>query len=241
MHSTPSPESHQFSEAVVANLTAPSTLDGLSIIIPVYNSQSTLRELTEQLETVLPSLANNYEIIFVNDGSRDASWDIVEELAACHAFVCGVNLMRNYGQHNALLCGIRLARYSVIITMDDDLQHPPEQLPKLLAKLNEGFDVVYGTPQKEQHGLLRDLASRMTKTVLQNAMGADIAQNVSALRVFRTNVRDAFIDYRSTFISIDVLLTWGTTRFGAIPIRHEIRRHGTSNYVMEHPTIRSKN
>jgi glycosyltransferase involved in cell wall biosynthesis len=139
--------------------------------------------------------------------------------------------MRNYGQHNALLCGIRAAQHDVIITIDDDLQNPPEEIPRLLAKLSEGYDVVYGTPQKEQHGLWRDLASQVTKLALQSAMGAETARHVSAFRAFRTQMRDAFAKYQSPFLSIDVLLTWGTTRFAAVPVRHEQRQIGKSNYT----------
>jgi undecaprenyl-phosphate 4-deoxy-4-formamido-L-arabinose transferase len=139
--------------------------------------------------------------------------------------------MRNYGQHNALLCGIRVAQYDIVITMDDDLQNPPTEVSKLLAKLEEGYDVVYGTPQAEQHGLWRDLASQITKIALQSAMGVDVARNVSAFRAFRTQLRAAFQDYQGPFVSIDVLLTWGTTRFAAIPVRHNQRRAGVSNYT----------
>lgn len=139
--------------------------------------------------------------------------------------------MRNYGQHNALLAGIREAQYSVIVTMDDDLQNPPEEIPLLLAKLHEGYDVVYGTPAREQHGPWRDLASRVTKLVLQSAMGAETARKVSAFRVFRTQVREAFANYQGPFVSIDVLLTWGTTRFAAVSVRHDPRRIGKSNYT----------
>ena len=123
------------------------------------------------------------------------------------------------------------AKYEVMITMDDDLQHPPEEIPKLLDKLAEGYDVVYGTPQKEQHGLWRDLASQVGKLALQSAMGAETARKVSAFRVFRTQVREAFVNYQGPFVSIDVLLTWGTTRFAAIPVRHDLRRIGGSNYT----------
>jgi glycosyltransferase involved in cell wall biosynthesis len=115
--------------------------------------------------------------------------------------------------------------------LDDDLQNPPEEIPRLLAKLNEGNDVVYGTPQQEQHGLWRDLASRITKIALQKSMGVDTARNVSAFRVFRTQVREAFFDYRSSFVSIDVLLTWGTTRFAAVKVQHAERTVGQSNYT----------
>jgi undecaprenyl-phosphate 4-deoxy-4-formamido-L-arabinose transferase len=143
-----------------------------------------------------------------------------------------VNLMRNYGQHNALLCGIRAARGEVIVTMDDDLQHPPEEIPRLLSKLNEGFDVVYGTPEREQHGLLRDMASRITKIALQGAMGAKTARSVSAFRAFRTRTRAAFTTYQSPFVSIDVLLTWATTRFTAVAVPHHPRRAGQSQYTL---------
>jgi undecaprenyl-phosphate 4-deoxy-4-formamido-L-arabinose transferase len=140
-------------------------------------------------------------------------------------------MSRNYGQHNALLCGIREARGETIVTLDDDLQHPPEEIPKLLAKLDEGFDVVYGPPEREQHGLLRDLASQITKLALEGAMGAANARQVSALRAFRTRLRDAFAEYRSPTVNIDVLLTWATTRFSAVRVRHDARQYGQSGYT----------
>jgi glycosyltransferase involved in cell wall biosynthesis len=131
-----------------------------------------------------------------------------------------------------LLCGIRAAKYEIVVTIDDDLQNPPDQIPLLLAKLTQGFDVVYGVPAHEQHGLFRDLASQITKVVLKNAMGAEIATNISAFRVFRTQLREASQHYRGPFVSIDVLLTWGTTRFGALKVRHESRRQGVSGYTL---------
>ena len=139
--------------------------------------------------------------------------------------------MRNYGQHNALLCGIRAARYDVIVTMDDDLQHPPEEIPKLLAKLAEGYDVVYGAPRELPHGLLRNLASTMTKMALQGAVGAETARRISAFRAFRTELREAFRTFSGPYVSIDVLLTWGTTRFTHVFVRHEPRMIGESNYT----------
>ena len=207
------------------------TQPSISVVVPVYRSEATLPMLIERLQPVLATLACDYELVLVNDGSPDRSWEIIEELAAKHQWVHGINLMRRYGQHNALLCGIRAARHELIVTMDDDLQHPPEELPKLLVELNRGFDVVYGAPQKEQHGLWRDLASVFTKLALQSSMGAKTARRVSAFRVFHTYVRGAFADYHSPFVSIDVLLTWGTTRFSAIKVRHDPRPAGVSNYT----------
>ena len=207
-------------------------LHRISVIVPVYNSAAVLPMLVKELEAVLQKCANTFELILVNDASPDQSWRVITELAQERAWIHGINLMRNVGQHNALLCGIRAAKYDIVVTIDDDLQNPPEEIPRLLAKLEEGFDVVYGVPEYQQHGLLRDLASKITKLVLQNAMGAEIAQNISAFRAFHTQVRGAFDQYRGPFVSIDVLLTWGTTRFGAVQVRHEPRREGVSGYTL---------
>lgn len=204
----------------------------VTVVVPVYNSAATLPILVDRLIGVLTATTTDFELIFVNDGSQDTSWDVIGGLAARHAGLIGINLMRNFGQHNALLCGIRAARYPVIVTLDDDLQHPPEELPKLFSKLAEGYDVVYGTPQSEQHGLWRGVASRLIRLALQSAMGVDVARNVSSFRVFRAEVRRAFADYQSSFVAIDVLLTWGTTRFAAVPVRHEPRFHGASGYTL---------
>jgi glycosyltransferase involved in cell wall biosynthesis len=206
------------------------TLAGVSAVVPVYNSALTLQPLLCRLQVVLASLDLPYEVILVNDGSIDTSWTRIEALVEEFPGLRGINLMRNYGQHNALLCGIREARFDVIVTLDDDLQNPPEEIPRLLEALDQGFDVVYGSPRREQHGLWRNLASRVTKLALQTSMGADTARNISAFRAFRTPLREAFAGYRSPSVSIDVLLTWGTTRFAAVPVRRDPRREGVSNY-----------
>jgi undecaprenyl-phosphate 4-deoxy-4-formamido-L-arabinose transferase len=203
----------------------------LTVAVPVCNSERLLPDLVERLGPVLAAAADEYELILVNDGSRDRSWDTICELAAKNDWVRGINLMRNYGQHNALLCGIRAARHEIIITMDDDLQHPPEEIPKLIDRLDADCDVVYGAPSRERHGIWRDVASKLTKLALQSAMGVETARKASAFRIFRTEVREAFANYDSPYVCIDVLLTWGTTRFAAVPVRHDSRPLGASNYT----------
>ena len=216
--------------------------NSISIVIPVYNSEQCLPVLVERINSVLSAFCQQFEVILVNDGSKDQSWRVISDLVASYEWVAGINLMRNYGQHNALLCGIQTAQYEVIVTIDDDLQHPPQEIPKLLHKLSEGYDVVYGTPQKEQHGLWRYFAARITRIVLKNAMGVvDNASNVSAFRAFRAQVCNAFADYRSPFVSIDVLLAWGTTKFCAIAVRHEQRYQGISNYTLRTLLIHASN
>ena len=204
----------------------------VSVVVPVYNSEQSLPLLVERLAQVLRPGGELGELILVNDESADRSWAVVQELAARYPWIRGYNLMRNYGQHNALLCGIRLAAYPVIVTLDDDLQNPPEEIPRLLAKLGEGYDVVYGAPQAQAHGMFRNLASWITKLALQAAMGAESARNVSAFRVFRTQLRDAFARYSGPHVSIDVLLTWGTRKFGVVTVRNDLRTIGVSNYTL---------
>ncbi len=202
----------------------------ISVVTPVYNGEASVGELCRRLANVLPRISAQHEVILVNDGSRDRSWETISELCSRSPVVRGLNLMRNYGQHNALLCGIRAAKYEFTVTLDDDLQHPPEEIPRLLARLEEGFDVVYGAPKAEQNGLMRALASRITRLALSAAVGSDVAKNVSAFRVFPTQLREAFAAYQSPFVSIDVLLTWATTRFGATTVAFQPRHSGSSNY-----------
>ncbi len=213
----------------------------ISVVIPVYNSAPILPELVDRLEAVLETLCDNYELVLVNDGSSDDSWKVICKLAENYKWIRGINLMRNYGQHNALLCGIRAARFEITVTMDDDLQNPPEEIPKLLDKLNEGYDVVYGTPEREQHGFLRDIASQVTKISLKTAMGIDTAKMVSAFRAFRANAKDAFALFQGPFVSIDVLLTWGTSSFSSVIVRHDSRQTLVSNYTFRKLIIHAFN
>ena len=214
---------------------------GTSVIIPAYNSALALPELMRRLSSVLLSLGTPYEIIVVNDGSRDDTWEVLQGLASQYPSLRAIDLMRNYGQHNALLCGIRSARFATAVTLDDDLQHPPEEIPKLLAKLSEGADVVYGAPESEQHGLWRNLASEVTKLAFKATMGVQAARDVSAFRAFRTQIRDAFSMFHNPFVSIDVLLSWGTNRFAVVRVRHDPRRLGVSNYTFRKLIVHALN
>lgn len=210
----------------------PLSAQGLSVVVPVFRSRDGLKLLHERLTRALDSLGRPFEILLVEDGGHDGSWEEITRLAALDDRIVGLRMGRNFGQHNALLAGIRAARQPLIVTLDDDLQNPPEEIHKLLARLDEGFDVVYGKPAREQHGFLRDMASRVTKLVLQQAMGASTARHVSAFRAFRTRLRDAFATYRSPFLSIDVLLTWGSSRFSFIEVQHDERKLGESGYSL---------
>jgi undecaprenyl-phosphate 4-deoxy-4-formamido-L-arabinose transferase len=206
-------------------------MPSLSIVIPVYKSQGSVHLVVEKLNAILPTLTPQYEIVLVDDGSPDNSWAVLQSLSQQYPHVHSIRLMRNFGQHNALLCGIRAAQHEVCITMDDDLQHPPEKISELLQALQTA-DVVYGYPDEEQYNsLMRKLATQVTKYVLQGAMGRDNAQHIAPFRAFRTQIRVAFAEFRGHYVNIDVLLTWGTTRFNRIPVHYNRRTIGTSNYT----------
>jgi undecaprenyl-phosphate 4-deoxy-4-formamido-L-arabinose transferase len=203
----------------------------LSAVVPVYNSEAALPELIRRLEPVLRGIAVDFELVCVNDCSRDNSWRVLTELASHHSWIRNIDLTRNAGQHNALLCGIRSAQHDLIVTLDDDLQNPPEEIPTLVAALTDGIDLVYGAPRHEVHGVWRNVASQVTKIVLQGVLGADTARMVGPFRIFRTSIRRAFEGYRGVFVNIDVLLTWGTTRVAGVRVQHDVRKIGQSNYT----------
>jgi undecaprenyl-phosphate 4-deoxy-4-formamido-L-arabinose transferase len=200
-------------------------------VIPVYNGARTLVPLLDRLQTTLARVERPFEVIAVNDGSRDDSWDVLERESSRRPWLTGIDLSRNAGQHNALLCGIRAARHDVTVTIDDDLQHPPEEIPALLARLSDGHDVVYGSPERERHGFWRDAASRTIKRALSGIFGLSAVRDVSGFRAFRTELRDAFAQAGGPSVNLDVLLTWGTTKFGTVKVRHEARETGVSNYT----------
>ena len=212
----------------------------ISAVIPVYNSERSLPELVPRLHAVLSAITPDYEVILVNDNSRDGSWGVIEDLAV-DPHVKGINLSRNYGQHSALLCGTRAAVFDVVVTLDDDLQHPPEEIPRLLAALDGGLDVVYGVPSRMQHGFLRNFASRVTKFTLRSSMGVATAPDVSAFRAFRRWLAGGFADFRGAYVSLDVLLTWSSTRFGSVTVEHQERQYGESNYTFPKLVVHALN
>lgn len=204
---------------------------GVSVVIPIYNSAPMLRDLLERLIEVLNAHGFSFEVLLVNDGSQDSSWATIAELAHTYRCVHGINLMRNFGQHNALVAGVRAAQYPITVTIDDDLQHPPEEIPYLLHKLDEGYDVVYGVPRRLPHAPWRNLTSWLTKRLMSSVVGVKGARQISAFRAFRTDLRQAFANYQSPTVFLDVLLSWGTTRFGSVTVRHDPRLVGRSNYT----------
>ena len=204
----------------------------LSIVVPVYKGETLIEPLVEQISNTLPAFTEQYEIILVNDGSPDNSWHVIQHLVHQYPCVRGICMMRNYGQHNATLCGVRAARYEVTVTMDQDLQHPPEEIPNLLTKLEEGYDVVYGSPRKLPQGFWRNVMTAGIKWTLARVIGLPAVRNVSAFRAFRTQLRDAFANFQSPSLILDVLLSWGTTRFASVEVNIGHAQRTNYNFKM---------
>ena len=202
----------------------------VSVVVPCYRSARTLPLLVERLNGILPGVAPEHELILVVD-SEDGTWAIARDLAVKYDFVRAIRMARNYGQHNALIAGIRAARHDVIITMDDDLQHPPEEIPRLVEALTDDLDVVYALAEVEEHEFLRSLASRVIKAGMSGVMGIQNARLLSAFRIFRTVLRAGFDQVHGPHVSVDVVLAWTTTRVGAVTVRMDDRAEGNSGYT----------
>jgi glycosyltransferase involved in cell wall biosynthesis len=210
----------------------------VSVIIPCYRSARTLPELVERLQVSLTGFnsgeapINDFEILLVVDGSPDDTYEVAHRLQGKYHNVRSIQLRRNYGQHNALLAGIVRAKYGIAITMDDDLQHRPEELRRLIAPLeNPQTDLVYGVPHNEEHSIARSWASRTVKASLALS-GVDNAKDVSALRAFRTELRAGFAHVNDTFASVDVMLSWTTTGVVREPVAMDKRTTGKSSYTI---------
>lgn len=177
-----------------------------------------------------PWFTSGSEIIIVDDGNTDDTWQVVRELSLSNKQVCGLRLGRNFGQHAALLAGVRRAEKPVVVTLDDDLQNPPEEVPKMLAALSDDVDVVYGLPERRRQSAWRNFTSASSKLLMRYALGFLRATEISAFRVFRTRLRDSFEGDLGPGVSIDALLNWSTTRFVSVEVKHDERKQGSSNY-----------
>ncbi len=203
----------------------------LSVVVPVYNSEASLPILYQRLASVCRAGKISWELILVNDCSKDNSWTAIKTLATTHNNVAGINLMNNFGQHNALLCGLRHASGSLVVTMDDDLQHPPEEIIRLLRKQESGkFMVVYGQYRKKKHGWFRDLCSRAVNNLLATITGS--GYGVTSFRLIHRDVVNRITSFTGYNVMIDVLLKDAVSPayVGHCLVEHHQRTLGNSNY-----------
>lgn len=206
----------------------------VSVVIPVYNGAKSLPELIERLDIVrnAEDSFSLVEVILIDDASSDGSWEVVTKLAEQHDWVLGITLARNFGQHPAILAGLGACTGEVIVTMDDDLQHRPEQIPALVAGLAPDVDLVYGRAIDEEHRFFRNVTSRVAKWTVSAAAGSSVAKNVSGFRAFRSWLVPTLQTQNGPFVSLDVVLSWATQRIRPVSIVMDQRRYGASNYTL---------
>lgn len=202
----------------------------LSVVIPVYRSEGSLHALAGRLLPVLEATGLRHEVVFVEDGSPDDSWRVLRELQAAHpGRIVAIQLMRNYGQHNALMCGFRHARGRLVVTMDDDLQNPPEEIPRLVGAIeSKRLDLVYGDYGAKRHSGWRNAGSALVNAFYRITFKTRVT--VTSFRIIRRELLDSIFSYNLNFTFVDGLLAWNTQRIGSVPVEHHPRTAGRSGY-----------
>lgn len=202
-----------------------------SVVIPVFNSAQSLEELCEGLKAVFTGMGQEYEVILVDDDSDDNSWEVLAKIKERDpGCITAIQLSRNYGQHNATLCGMGFARGGFIITMDDDLQMPPAEIPKLVARQTQtGADLVYGIYGVKSHSAMRNLGSASLKKSakwLRNSPGEG-----SSFRLMTADLSKKILHHRQNFIFIDEVLQWYTHSIAFTEVNHLPRKYERSGYT----------
>jgi polyisoprenyl-phosphate glycosyltransferase len=204
----------------------------LSVVVPVYRSATTLPELVRRLKLSLDSMDVQYELIFVDDGSPDNAWTVLRELQCEYPDrIVLVQLMRNYGQHNATMCGFRHARGKIVVTIDDDLQIPPEEIPKLIRTLDsDDADIVYGHYEQKKHSWPQRIVSYLVGLAYRRMFKTSVT--VTSFRAIRRPLVESILDYDLSYILIDGMMAWNTQRVSRVMVKHYPRLHGESSYSM---------
>lgn len=205
-------------------------LDSISAIIPVYNSASTLEELSIRLVKSLEKLSHTHEIIFIDDGSTDDSFNILKKIRFKNSNIKIISLNNNFGQQNALICGFNYAKSDYIITLDDDLQNPPEEIGKLVSKILEGYDVVYGVPLKKQHTKIKNIGSRLNNSLFNFICGKPKNIKITSFRILKKDLVHKITLNKASFVYISALILRHTKNIANIYVSHDKRKHGKSNY-----------
>lgn len=203
-----------------------------SIVIPVYNSEGIVEKTVKHTISTLEAQNIHFEIILVDDRSKDDSWKIIEKLAQHYKNVVAIALLKNYGQHSAILCGIKQSQGDYIITMDDDLQNPPEEIIKLITKINEGYDLVFAKFIKKQHNITRRLGSKLINYFNKKIFDKPKGIVLSNFRIFTKDVAYRMQNYKTNFPYIPGLLLMFSNKIANIETLHQKREVGKSNYNM---------
>ncbi|MBS1647503.1 MAG: glycosyltransferase [Bacteroidetes bacterium] len=200
-----------------------------SIIIPVYNSAPFLAETVQEVTTSIEKINPLYELILINDGSTDDSWNVIKELKSKNKQITGVNFNKNYGQHNALLCGINLCNSDYIITLDDDLEQNPKDITTLYKKITEGgFDLVYGMPKKSTKNIFRKITRFVYKTVSRNEYKK--AGEGSSFRIFTNDLKNKLVKHQGSLFFMDEIALWHSDNITFVPVHFNPSKRKKSTY-----------
>jgi glycosyltransferase involved in cell wall biosynthesis len=204
----------------------------LSIVIPVYNSEALLPELTRRIVQTLASqtAVKTYEVILVNDCSRDGSWEMIEQACKLYPGVRGIDLRTNTGQHNAIMAGLRAASGAVIVVMDDDLQHAPEDIGKLYGKIRDGADLCYAAFSNPKHARWKILGSAFRDMTARALLGVPRGIRISSFKAMRADIAREITRYEGPFPYVDGLALMATGNVANVELEHHPRPDGRSTY-----------
>ena len=202
----------------------------LSVVSPVYMAEHILPTLCERLDAVLARITPDYEIILVCDGSPDHSWEVMEQLVHRHPRLTVVRLSRNFGQHYAMTAGLDLARGDWTVVMDCDLQDPPEDIPRLLEKAREGYDIVIARRLNRQHKWWKRVTSKLFFKVFHVLSGLPLDASVGSFRIMHRSVVDGFCSMREAYRMFAGLIEWLGFRTAYVDVQHAPRFEGDSSY-----------
>jgi glycosyltransferase involved in cell wall biosynthesis len=204
--------------------------ESITVVVPVYNSENSLEQLYKVLSKELKTRCNDYEIIMVDDGSLDNSYDKMKKLHSIDSRVKVIQLDGNFGQQNALMCGFHYSTGEYVVTLDDDLQHPPEEIYKLKKKIDKGYDVVYGIPIIKQHSGYRKMGSKMTNYLFNKICSKPKNIKVSSFRIIRKSFINEIIKDKTSFVYISAITFKNTNKVSNVDVKHNARKLGKSNY-----------
>ena len=208
-----------------------------SIVVPVYNSEKTLEELYTRIRDGFDhTMKENFELILVDDSSRDNSYEVMEKLHKADSRVKIIQMAKNFGQHPALLCGFSFAKGDFIITMDDDLQHRPEEIPKMAAAINErdDVDVIIAKYENRKHSFIRKLGTKISIYATSKMLNKDPNLEITSFRLMRRFIVEAILNTNTHLPQIGNLLVQSSNRIINIPVQHDSRKVGRSNYTFRH-------
>jgi glycosyltransferase involved in cell wall biosynthesis len=203
-----------------------------SAVIPAYNSAPVVAETIARTCRFFESIGESYEVIVVNDGSRDDTWNVIDQCARANANVVAINLLRNYGQHTAVLCGLRHSVGDYAITLDDDLQNPPEEIRHLIAKASEGYDLVFGQFRKKRHAWHRRIGTWLIGVLNTKIFGKPDDLVLTNFRMIRRDVIERMCGYRTNYPYIPGLALMFSSRRANVLVEHERRESGESQYSL---------